>query len=126
MKIFVAAPYTANYDIDYLNELRNLVKNLGHEPIVPHDFATDDESKWEEEIKMDLEMVDNCDALLAETTIPSHGVGMEIYRAHQKNKKVVLAHKNGNKISAMIAVHADEIIHYDTVGELEEKLRNVL
>ena len=122
MKIFIAAPYTSNYDSISVNSLRAMIKRLGHEPVVPHDFVTDDPAKIKKEIQFDLNLVDESDAVLAETTIPSHGVGMEIMYARQKGKKVILAHRNGHRLSHMAIFHADEIIRYDTLEEMEEKL----
>ena len=136
MKIFIAAPYTYNFDTISVNKLRELVKTIGHEPLVPHDFATDDPAKIKEEIAFDLSLVDDSDAIIADTTIPSHGVGMEIMYAKQKGKKVIIIHKNGNKdgrtegtsvrISHMVVYHADEIIYYDDIEELEDKLKAIL
>jgi|SRR3989338_3326022 len=122
MKIFIAAPYTLNFDGISLNRLRELVKKLGHEAVVPHDFATDDPTKIKDEIQFDLDLLAGSDAILAETTAPSHGVGMEIMYARQLGKKVVLVHKNGNRLSHMVVFHADDIIHYNNIDELEEKL----
>ena len=126
MKIFIAAPYTYNFDTISVNKLRELVKTIGHDPLVPHDFVTDDPVKIKEEIEFDLSLVDESDAIVADTTIPSHGVGMEIMYAKQKGKKVILIHKNGNRLSHMAIYHADKIIHYDSLEELEEKLNSAL
>ncbi len=126
MKIFIAAPYTYNFDTISVNKLRELVKVMGHEPLVPHDFATDDPAKIKEEIAFDLSLVDDSEAIIADTTIPSHGVGMEIMYAHQKGKKVILIHKNGNRLSHMAIYHANEIIRYDSLEDLEEKLHKLL
>ena len=125
MKIFIAAPYTLNFDGVSLNKLRDLVNKMGHEPVVPHDFATDDVSKISEEIQFDFDLLAGSDIILAETTVPSHGVGMEIMYARQLGKRVVLAHRNGNRLSHMAVFHADTIIHYDNIDELEEKLKHL-
>jgi len=125
LKIFIAAPYTYNYDTMFVNKLREMVRKTGHEPLVPHDFATDDPERIKEEIEFDFSLVDESDAIIADTTIPSHGVGMEILYAHQKGKKVILIHKNGNRLSHMALFHADQIIHYDSLEELEKKLKGL-
>ncbi|UCE00434.1 MAG: nucleoside 2-deoxyribosyltransferase [Chloroflexota bacterium] len=50
----------------------------------------------------DIEWITNCDALIAEVSTPSHGVGYEISYALSKNKPVLCLHKQDVRISKMI------------------------
>ncbi len=51
----------------------------------------------------DVEWVTNCDALVAEVSTPSHGVGYEIALANYLNKPVLCCYRDGKKVSKMIS-----------------------
>jgi nucleoside 2-deoxyribosyltransferase len=50
----------------------------------------------------DVTWIQNCDALIAEVSVPSHGVGYEIGYALSAGKRVFCIHQEGRKISKMI------------------------
>ncbi len=124
-KIFIAAPYTENFENGFLLKVESVLKKLNHEPIVPHKYATNAIEKAKDEIAFDFHLLDSSDIILAEVTKPSHGVGMEILYAHQKGKRVILMKKNGSRLSHMALVHAHEIIEYEDQQDLEKKLLNL-
>jgi hypothetical protein len=50
----------------------------------------------------DVQWVQECDALIAEVSTPSHGVGYEIAMANLFNKPVLCCHRTDRKVSKMI------------------------
>ena len=50
----------------------------------------------------DVEWVTDCDALIAEVSTPSHGVGYEIALALTLGKPVLCLYRNGKRVSKMI------------------------
>ena len=50
----------------------------------------------------DVTWIQNCDALVAEVSAPSHGVGYEIGYALSAGKRVLCIHQAGRKVSKMI------------------------
>ncbi|GAP22283.1 nucleoside 2-deoxyribosyltransferase [Leptolinea tardivitalis] len=52
--------------------------------------------------KRDVAWVKNCDALVAEVTTPSHGVGYEIALAESLGKPVFCCYLLGSRVSKMI------------------------
>jgi len=50
----------------------------------------------------DTEWIDSCDAMIAEVSTPSHGVGYEIAYAISRNKPVLCLHRQGIRVSKMI------------------------
>jgi nucleoside 2-deoxyribosyltransferase len=50
----------------------------------------------------DIEWISSCDAMVAEVSTPSHGVGYEISFALSKNKPVLCLHRQGIRVSKMI------------------------
>jgi nucleoside 2-deoxyribosyltransferase len=50
----------------------------------------------------DVEWIRDCDALVAEVSTPSHGVGYEIAYALQQGKPVLCCFRDGARVSKMI------------------------
>ena len=50
----------------------------------------------------DVTWIQNCDVLIAEVSVPSHGVGYEIGYALNAAKQVFCIHQEGRKVSKMI------------------------
>lgn len=56
----------------------------------------------EEVYRRDIEWIDACDAVVAEVSTPSHGVGYEIAYALGIGKKVLCCYREGTPVSKMI------------------------
>jgi nucleoside 2-deoxyribosyltransferase len=56
----------------------------------------------------DVAWIRECDLLIAEVSVPSHGVGYEIGFALGVGKPVLALHQNGRKVSKMISGNPDE------------------
>ena len=50
----------------------------------------------------DLAWLEACDALVAEVTTPSHGVGFELAHARTLGKPVLCLHRAGTRVSKML------------------------
>ena len=57
----------------------------------------------EEVYTRDIAWIDMCQALIAEVSTPSHGVGFEISYALTKGKPVLCLHQQGIRISKMLS-----------------------
>ena len=55
--------------------------------------------------RRDIDYIDQCDVLVAEVTVPSFGVGVEVARAGMQGKPVLALYQpaQGRRLSAMIA-----------------------
>jgi nucleoside 2-deoxyribosyltransferase len=51
----------------------------------------------------DINWISNCDVLVAEVSVPSHGVGYEIGYALNAGKRVICLYHEGRKVSKMIS-----------------------
>lgn len=71
--------------------------------------------------------VESCDAIVADVSQPSIGVGMEIMTAYYGKKKIILVAKRGSIITRML-LHMREkvLIEFDDEGDLRRKLAEVL
>jgi nucleoside 2-deoxyribosyltransferase len=52
--------------------------------------------------RRDLEWIEECDALVAEVSTPSHGVGYEIAYALERAKPVLCCARRGARVSKML------------------------
>jgi 2'-deoxynucleoside 5'-phosphate N-hydrolase len=75
----------------------------------------------DEVFQRDVNWVKECDALIAEVSTPSHGVGYEIALAVQYQKPVLCCYQKGKKVSKMILGNdspALTLCSYDAISEL--------
>ena len=73
--------------------------------------SLDEESviQAEEVYRRDIRWVEECDALIAEVSTPSHGVGYEIALALILGKPVLCCYQRGRKVSKMILEHSGKL-----------------
>lgn len=75
----------------------------------------------------DVKWVRECDVLIAEVGVPSHGVGYEIGYALNAGKPVLCLAQNGRRVSKMITGNsALEMKTYSTLEEAITLVRNFL
>jgi nucleoside 2-deoxyribosyltransferase len=70
-----------------------------------------------------------CDALIAEVSTPSHGVGYEVAFALSLGKPVLCCYKEGQPVSKMITGNSHPNLHlatYQNVGEAVQAVRAFL
>ncbi|MDD4937757.1 MAG: nucleoside 2-deoxyribosyltransferase [Candidatus Shapirobacteria bacterium] len=127
MKIYFAGSITGGRnDSDLYGEIILLLKNFGDvltEHIGNKNLSQMGEAISAQEIyKRDIDWVKNCDVLVAEVTNPSFGVGMEIARATEFNKRVICIYRviDGKKLSAMISgCPGIEVFKYENIDGLK-------
>lgn len=75
----------------------------------------------------DIEWIENCQALIAEVSTPSHGVGFEISYALSIGKQVLCLHRHGVRISKMLSGNNHpgiRIRNYQDEGDIVTILRD--
>lgn len=73
----------------------------------------------------DVNWIDHCDVLIAEVSVPSHGVGYEIGYALQAKKPVLCIHQNERRISKMITGNPHPSLKVAGYSTLEEALSKI-
>ncbi len=79
--------------------------------------------------KRDVKWVEDCDALIAEVSTPSHGVGYEIALALMLKKPVLCCYQKGRKVSKMITGNDMpnlQLSTYETENQLLNKVEEFL
>jgi len=77
----------------------------------------------------DMDWLRDCEAVVAEVSTPSHGVGYEIAYALTLGKPVLCLYKNGKKVSKIITGNTSPglVVHiYDNDEEAVKNLRSFL
>lgn len=124
MNIYFACSITGGREFESVYQ--DLVAALladGHE--IPTSHLAQSEVMEQERIiaprevyERDVNWIENCDVLIAEVSVPSHGVGYEIGFAFNLGKPILCLHHQDRKISKMITGNpypALTINSYDTV-----------
>jgi len=73
----------------------------------------------------DVTWIKNCDVLIAEVSVPSHGVGYEIAFALGIGKPVLCIHQQERKVSKMITGNPDPALVIKSYSNLEEAISQV-
>ena len=132
MNIYFACSITGGRELE--STYRQIVAALledGHEIPTSHlaqAEAMDGERKLSprDVYERDVNWIKNCDVLVAEVSVPSHGVGYEIGYALQIGKPVLCIHLNERKVSKMITGNSDSnltVMGYQTIEEAVSKTR---
>jgi len=77
----------------------------------------------------DVKWVRECEALIAEVSTPSHGVGYEVALALTLGKPVLCCYRNGARVSKMITGNTEPNMtlgRYEEVAEAVEAVRRFL
>lgn len=70
----------------------------------------------------DVAWIRNCDVLIAEVSVPSHGVGYEIGFALGLGKRVLALHQEDRKVSKMISGNPDPNLTVQSYQTVEEAI----
>ncbi len=108
MRVYLAAAMTnATRDVGAIGALLAAIESLGHE--VPTGHVADPLGREvegpvtdAEVARRDLTWVAGCDALVAEVSAPSHGVGVEVSTALRHGLPVLLVHRRGAAVSRLL------------------------
>ncbi len=77
----------------------------------------------QEVYERDVAWIRNADALVAEVSVPSHGVGYEVGYALQAGKRVLCLSQQGRKVSKMISGNPDQNLLFCTYQDSQEAIR---
>jgi nucleoside 2-deoxyribosyltransferase len=125
MNIYFACSITGGREFESIyQELVAALLADGHE--IPTSHLAQSEVMDQERViaprevyERDVNWIKNCDALVAEVSVPSHGVGYEIGYALNLGKPVLCFHRHDRKVSKMITGNPHTMLtvkEYDTIS----------
>jgi len=103
-RVYLSVPIIANRDTRTALEMAGVIKSAGHELISPWVLREDPNGGLNAAgvFERDTNAVRRCDTIVADVSIPSHGVGMEVMLAHTLGKEVICVYRQGTRLSWMI------------------------
>ena len=118
----------ANRALDRANLMAKAIRDSGQEMTSPWVLGPLERKSTNLNIfERDKEGVERSDAIVADVTDPSIGVGMEIMAAYKAGKKIVLVAKKGKVTSGMLLhMQPKETVEYDDESEIYDRLCGVL
>lgn len=128
MNIYFACSITGGREFEsvYQEIVATLIKD-GH--AIPTAHLAKSEALENERILMphdvyerDINWIKNCDVLIAEVSVPSHGVGYEIGFALNMGKPVLCLHQKERKVSKMITGNPDHALTVLAYSNVEEAI----
>ncbi len=131
MRIYFSCSITGGRDDQPV--YRRIVKALlddGH--TVPTAHLADDSISAEEKVvaadeifARDSSWVKTCDAVVAEVSTPSHGVGYEIALAEFTGKPVFLCYRDGVHVSKMLLGNPSHLFQFYAYTSAEDAIYNM-
>jgi len=129
LKVYLSVPMITNRALDRAKLMAKAIEDSGCQVTSPWVLGPVERSgpAAVNVFRRDKEGAENCDAIVADVSEPSIGVGMEIMAAYKAGKRIILVVKEGNVMSRMLQ-HMDgkEIIEFQNDPEVYEKLKTLL
>jgi 2'-deoxynucleoside 5'-phosphate N-hydrolase len=131
MNIYFACSITGGreFEADY-QEIVAALKADGHEIPTSH-LAQSDVMENERQLtpqnvyERDVNWIKNCDVLIAEVSVPSHGVGYEIGFALNIGKPVLCVYQKNRRVSKMITGNLDPKLNTQSYANMEEVISQI-
>jgi len=118
-----------NRNLERSKLIAEVIEQTGHQLISPWVLG-EVESANPDKVNVferDKRGAENCDMIIADVTMPSTGVGMEIMAAYSAGKKIVLLAQRQTRISRMLLhMKGKLLVEFDTEEELRVKLKQLL
>ena len=129
MRVYLSVPMVANRSLDRANIIAEAIMDSGHEVISPWVLGSLD-SQGTSDVNVferDRNGAESCDAIVADITEPSIGVGMELMAAHKAGKRIVLLARRGQIVSKMLLHLKDkETFEFDEESQIYPGLIEIL
>lgn len=71
----------------------------------------------------DVNWIESCDALVAEVSVPSHGVGYEVGYALQAGKPVLCLYRMDRKVSKMITGNPHKALKVKSYSDISDAIQ---
>lgn len=129
MRVYLSVPMIANRALPRAQLMARAIADAGHSITSPWVLGPIEhqDPKVVDVFQRDTRATEESDAIVADVTEPSIGVGMELMAAYKSRKKIFLVFKKGRVTSRML-MHMDhkEVIEYEEEEEIYWSLRHAL
>ena len=129
MKVYLSVPMIANRALPRAQLMAKAITDAGHTITSPWVLGPIENADptLVNVFQRDRKATEESDAIVADVTEPSIGVGMELMAAYKMRRKIILVAKKG-KVTSRMLMHMDhkETVEYEDEGEIYPALRRVL
>jgi nucleoside 2-deoxyribosyltransferase len=118
-----------NRDLTVAQSMARAIRDAGHEVTSPWVLGPIESHnpRAVNVFERDMRGAEECDAIVADVSSPSIGVGMEIMAAYKAGRKVIVVAKGGATVSRMLQhMEGKKTVEFEDGAELYEKLKDVL
>jgi len=129
LRIYLSVPMIANRSTPVANTIARAIRDSGHEVTSPWVLGPIEgqDRKVVDIFERDKRGAEDCDAIVADVSSPSIGVGMELMAAHKAGKLVVVVAKEGSTVSRMLLhMPEKESVEFKDEEDLYSKLSKTL
>lgn len=120
MKIYIGHSSEFNHQDELYNPIRDSILNSLHEIILPHEIY----KEAKDFITKDI--IKSCDLMIAEVSLPSTGLGIELGWANSFGRPIICIYRKGSKISSSLKVVCNDFIEYINKNDMIEKIEKLL
>ncbi|MDA4120779.1 MAG: nucleoside 2-deoxyribosyltransferase [Thaumarchaeota archaeon] len=129
MKVYLSVPMIANRALPRAEMMAKAIRDSGHIVSSPWVLGRI-EGQGPSVVNIferDRHGAEDSDAIVADVTEPSTGVGMELMAAYKAGRRIIVVAKKGNVTSRMLE-HMDrkETLEYQDESDIYEGLRRLL
>ncbi|HKT21372.1 MAG TPA: hypothetical protein VJR06_01935 [Nitrososphaerales archaeon] len=129
MKVYLSVPMIANRALPRAQLMAKAITDAGHTITSPWVLGPIEgvDRRAMDVFQRDTRATEESDAIVADVTEPSIGVGMELMAAYKARKRIILVVKRG-KVTSRMLMHMDhkETVEYEDEGEIYPALRRLL
>ena len=129
MKVYLSVPMIANRALARARLMAKAITDSGHTITSPWVLGPVEGSdpRLVDVFQRDTRATEESEAIVADVTEPSIGVGMELMAAYKARRRIILVVRKGNVTSRML-MHMDrkETVEYQDEGEIYPALRRLL
>jgi 2'-deoxynucleoside 5'-phosphate N-hydrolase len=129
VKVYLSVPMISNRALSRANLMAKAIADAGHEVSSPWVLGPIEKSDRSvtDVFQRDKKATEDSDAIVADVTDPSIGVGMELMAAYLAGRRIIILVKRG-KVTSRMLMHMDrkETIEYDAEEEIYPALLRLL
>lgn len=129
MDVYLSVPMIANRALERAKQIAKAIEDSGHRISSPWVLGPlDDPSRAVTNVfERDRSATERSDAIVADVSEPSIGVGMELMAAHKAGRRVIVVAKRGKLTSRMLShMEPKEVVEYEDESEIYAALRRLL